>query len=546
MELFTSKLEVKSSSRFIPKPYGKHPVALTPPLIIGDEVLVGVFNELEGLACIRLPVTEFNDIKSFLYDPQWFYLVTHGIKRIWAEHEIGSVSGTHTDLIADTELLAYLLDSGRNDEEDYSLSELASRYRKCRYQNQARELDEEVVCEVLCDDAILIYDIGAMLLERMDDDLRWLYFLGELKVALILNEMSRVGIPVDGAAASTLYHRVVDEVKILEVGLKGEKDWNLNSPSHVYYLLRERDPKSVAHLRKRQVSKSDIESMSSEVAASILEWRALQTDLDFLRTAAGQTRVHPRWNLITKTSRITAKQPAVQNVSRVRCRGLMRPTSGSVLLKADYKQVQMRILANLSNDPELVSAFRAGSDVHWLTVEMCRIKGGTDKERRDKAKAVNFGILFQMTAMGLARELGTDRSTAQRYINAFWAKYSVAKEYLDRFVQELADKKPEERMVRSYSGRIRRFDGAFGVSERRKAKATLLQQSEADILRLAVMRLYARLRDLKLKSRIVMLIHDAIYVEAPQDEAERAREVLKREMERAVELPIVPLEVDLE
>jgi DNA polymerase-1 len=222
----------------------------------------------------------------------------------------------------------------------------------------------------------------------------------------------------------------------------------------------------------------------------------------------------------------------------------MVPPSGWVLVKADYRQIQMRILANLSNDPELVSAFRQGLDVHWLTAEMCDIKGETAKARRDKAKTVNFGILFQMTALSLSQELETDVATAQRYIRAFWKKYSVAKAYLERFVQELRAKPPEERWVRSDLGRIRRFDGAFGVVERRKAKATLLQHNEADILRIAVMNLYARLRDLKMRSRIVMLIHDAVYVEAPQKEADRAKEVLKREMESAVEMPLVPLEVD--
>jgi DNA polymerase-1 len=113
-------------------------------------------------------------------------------------------------------------------------------------------------------------------------------------------------------------------------------------------------------------------------------------------------------------------------------------------------------------------------------------------------------------------------------------------------VAELKAKEPEERVVRSYLGRIRRFDGEFALRERRRAKATLLQQQEADILRIAVMRLYAKFRDLGMKSRIVMLIHDAIYVESPDEEAEQAHQWMKRMMEEAVEMPTVPLEVDIE
>lgn len=146
----------------------------------------------------------------------------------------------------------------------------------------------------------------------------------------------------------------------------------------------------------------------------------------------------------------------------------------------------------------------------------------------------------------MSRELSTDRKTAQGYIDAFWAKYSTTKKRLDDFVEELKQKDPKERFVRSSLGRIRRFDGEFGLRERRRAKATLLQQEGGDLLRMAVMRLYARFSDLGMKGRIVMTIHDAVYVEAPDEEAERAKTILITEMENAVEMPIVPLEVDIE
>jgi DNA polymerase-1 len=151
-----------------------------------------------------------------------------------------------------------------------------------------------------------------------------------------------------------------------------------------------------------------------------------------------------------------------------------------------------------------------------------------------------------MTADGLSKELQTDRKTAQGYIDAFWANYASAKKWLDDFVEELKQKDPKERVVRSALGRTRRFEREFGPRERRQAKATLLQQEEADLLRMAVMRLYARFRDLDMQSRVVMTIHDAVYVEAPEEEAEKAKEILKSQMEAAVEMPFVPLEVDIE
>jgi DNA polymerase I len=549
MEIYNSTEQIKHLSIFT---QGKHPVALTPPLIVEDEVLIGLYCELTGPACIHVDVHEFVDLKQFLYDPQWFRLLSHGIKRIWEHHELGSLD-THTHLIADTEIMAYLLDSGR-DEHEYSLSYLARRYLGINYPNRSIELCEkdypESVYEILSEDAYLIWELASELLSKMEADLRWFYFYGELKIALILNEMSQYGIPVDGDAATQVYRDTVIQVKELSDEITGGKDTNLWDGLHVYILLKDREPKTLSRAARRthEVSHGELKQIahSSSVAGKIIEWRDLQTDLSFLKAAAGQSRIHPRWNFMTKTSRITASNPAVQNVNKIRCRPLMIPGQGWSMIKADYKQVQMRILANMSNDPELVVAFRQGLDVHWLTVEMCGIQGTTHKEKRDKAKAVNFGILFQMTADGLSRELNTDRKTAQGYINAFWAKYAVAKKWLDEFVEELKQKDPKERVVRSSLGRTRLFDGEFGLRERRRAKATLLQQEEADLLRMAVMRLYARFRDLEMKSLVVMTIHDAVYVEAPDEEAQAARNILKTEMEAAVEMPVVPLEVDIE
>ncbi|MFC1833234.1 DNA polymerase [Thermodesulfobacteriota bacterium] len=549
MEIYTSTEQIKHLGIFT---QGKHPVALTPPLIADQEVLVGLYCELTGPACIHVDVHEFEEMKRFLYDPQWFRLLSHGIKRIWEQLEIGSTD-THTHLIADTEIVSYLLDSG-HPERKYSLSYLAHRYLDINYPNRSVDFYEKdypgYIQEILAEDAYLIWDLASVLLDRMDADQRWFYFYGELKIALILNEMSQIGIPVDGPAAAQAYRDTLIHMKKLEDEISSGEDLNLWDGSDVYDLLRDREPKSLsrAAYRSKAVSHSDLKQIacSSPLASRMIEWRDLQTDLSFLKIAAGQSRIHPRWSFMTRTSRITASLPAVQNVNKIRCRSLMRPGPGWVMIKADYKQVQMRLLANMTNDPELVSSFQQGLDVHGLTVEMCGIQGATDKEKRDKAKAVNFGILFQMNADGLSRELGTDRKTAQAYIDAFWGKYSVAKKWLDDFVEGLKDKPSGDRVVRSSLGRTRRFDGEFGLRERRRAKATLLQQEEADLLRMAVMRLYARFRDLGMKTRIVMTIHDAVYVEAPEEEAQDARAIVKREMEQAVEMPSVPLEVDIE
>lgn len=312
----------------------------------------------------------------------------------------------------------------------------------------------------------------------------------------------------------------------------------------IYELCVRRHSKPPA--MKRNFSADDLKRWAPDypLIAKIVEWHDLQTDLQFLEAAAKSSRVHPEWNTRTKTSRIYARTPAVQNVSKETCRPLMIPSHGCTFLKADYKQLQMRLLANMSQDPELIRAFSEGKDVHWLTVEMCGIQGATDKERRDIGKEVNYGIVFQMTARGLAKTLGTNATTAQRYINAFWSRYSIAKEWRDNRVAHLKKKPLTNPYVQSYLGRRRRFDGRITSGDIRKAKATILQQSEAEILRMTLMNLVGDFRRKKMKSRVVMILHDAIWVETPIEEAEKAKRLLAGSMTEAADYPCVTLDID--
>ncbi|MFC1834327.1 hypothetical protein ACFL2Q_06285, partial [Thermodesulfobacteriota bacterium] len=183
MEIFTRTEQIKQPGIFTQL---EHPVALTPPLIADQEVLVGLYCELTGPACIHIDVHEFTDLRKYLYDPQWFGLLSHGMKRIWEQLEIGSLD-THTHLIADTEIMSHLLDSGRA-EHEYSLSYLARRYLDINYPNRYVDIYDkeypESVQQVLAGDAYLIWELASVLLDRMDADQRWLYFYGELKIAL--------------------------------------------------------------------------------------------------------------------------------------------------------------------------------------------------------------------------------------------------------------------------------------------------------------------------------------------------------------------------
>lgn len=367
------------------------PVACTGPFMTSDRVLIGLYGPVTGHACMDLSLQEFQSLKTFLYEPQGFRLAVHGIKRIWNNLGLGSFE-TRTDLVIDTELMAYLLNSGAT-KDDYTLSHLVHEYLHEDYplwvQGIADEAYPTVLQEILAWDAYLIHQLGYVLNEQIhagDPDLAFMYTYEEVALVTILLDMTRRGIGVDGAkaavayaeatlAAEALYHEITGGEQV-----PGGDKVNLWNGREVYELLRRN--KSQLRLSRKDLTGADLRRVAHRepLAAKILEWRDLQTDLSFLRAAAGATRVHPEWNTMTSTGRIYASRPAVQNVDKEKYRPLMVPEPSHVLLKADYKQLQMRVLANMSQDPELIKAFREGRDVHWLTVEMCGIEGATDKE----------------------------------------------------------------------------------------------------------------------------------------------------------------------
>jgi DNA polymerase I len=549
MNIFTSISELQNIEDFNQT---KTPVAVTAPFIIQDRVIVGLYGETLKHACTDISISEFQEIKDFLYYPKNFRLAVHGIQRIWKDqnpldHNI------NTDLILDTEIMAYLLNSGK-DKSAYSLSHLVHEHFSEEYpvwlKAWADNAYPDSIRAILAYDAHLLYDLAYELLELINKggaDLKFMYFYIELPLIKILLEMGRYGVGVDGYKAASVYQDALISKDNLARQISGNPKANLWKDGLVYELLQEHEIPFYSHDKK--ATQQDLKRLAPTLplAAQILEWRNMETDLSFLKQATGADRVYPEWKIMSKTGRINASKPAVQNVNKKTCRPLLIPALECVLIKADYRQMQMRLLANFSADPELVKAFQEGLDVHWLTVEMCDIQGATDKEKRDRAKEVNFGILFQMTAWGLSQKLDTDISTAAKYVRAFWSRYSGAKMYFDQLIADLKSQNdPTKRFIESFSGRRRLFDKEFGPKEQREARATTLQQAEADVLTLAVVSLYGRFRKRNMKSRIVMIIHDCIWVEAPLHEADQARILMEDTMRDAVEYPSVPLEVEFE
>lgn len=550
-------------------------VALTAPFVRGTEVLVGYALGPDEGHCAVVPLDEFIALCPSLYQRASTPRIFHGLKRIWEFlDDRGSLLNGDEDKdininkIEDTKLMAYLLDPDSGREVEFgehrvqaglTLSHLAARYLgedyPCRNTDIYGDSSPEVLAPALAHDARLVYRLAEVLPKCMSADLHKLYRDLELPLMLVLDEMRRVGIGVDGAACAQERDRAEQEIARLEQEIVGEADVDLRSDRDLYRFLVARgvqfmDPS--VHQR-RKVSNRVLEETAAHYpwVQKILDYRGMRQDLSFLQHAAGRDRVHPVWGLTrSATSRIYARNPAVQNVSRD-LRHLFIPAPGHVLIKADYSQAQMRILAHLSRDPELMRIFRdPKGDVHKETSDLLGLND------RNAAKEINFGICYGMTPIALCRKINDlkekrgetdfiDVETALNYITGFHERYPRIRFFLDLEWNRLKSQPLEKRGVSSLMGRLRRFDRRASSRVERQFRVTWPQQIEADLIKTAMLRLDRIFRRRNMKARIVMMIHDALWVEAPPQEAEQVRHLMTRMMTTTGKLG-VPLEVDIE
>ncbi len=542
--------------------HNTEPVAVTAPLAVKNTALIGLYTSVGDSYCAEVPTSELKQIGALLYHPKAFPIVVHGLKRIWEFLDLNT-DELDLKLITDTKLLAYLLDPDAGETNGLTLTHLAFQYLGEEYPHVASEVRDKgmlkALRESLMRDAQVIWSLGKELPQHMSKDLLRLYQYLELPLMLVLDRMQRVGIEVDGSAAYKERSRIVKEIAELQQRITGGKKINLMSPSAVFQLLMKREVrfKSEFVYAIRMVTTPALEEIAHlyAVVQDILDWRSMVTDLAFLHKAAGQDRVHPIWQQTrAATSRIYARDPAVQNVSRTLRENILVPAPGKVLIKADYSQAQLRILAHLSGDPALIDLYQRGGDAHAETATLLDID-------RDAAKEVNFGICFGISPAGLCGKINAviaernallpaeehkpliEEEQAQAYIAGFYSQYSGVQDFFEKEWKKLKALPMERRSVKSLLGRIRRFDTRANPATQRSFRVTWPQQIEADLIKTAMIRLDCIFTKRKMGARIVMMIHDALWVEAPHQEAEQVRHLLRKMMTTAARLR-VPVGVD--
>jgi DNA polymerase I len=408
-----------------------------------------------------------------------------------------------------------------------------------------------------------------LLREQVDEQqLTEVYEKIDLPLAPVLAEMERIGIRVDPKALDTMSQSMEEEVRRLEKeiwNLAGA-EFNVNSPTQLAEILFDKlnlqPPGRRGKGKVRSTAADILEEMAEQHAlpGKVIEYREI-AKLKSTYVDALPKLIHPETGRLhtsfsqtgTATGRLSSSDPNLQNIP-VRSelgreiRAAFVAEKGKILLSADYSQIELRIMAHFSKDPVLVEAFRNGEDIHARTAQEVFGVGplAQTAEHRRAAKAINFGIIYGLSAFGLAQQLGIGQKEAAQFINAYFTRYRGVKEYLDRVLVETR----KTGMAKTLFGRIRPISeiNAPQMQLRNFAERTALnsplQGTAADLIKLAMIAIDERLREKKLAARMILQVHDELLFEAPVKEREALEKLVKDEMENVHKLA-VPLVVEI-
>lgn len=450
----------------------------------------------------------------------------------------------------DTTLAAYLADPDSN---DYSMSRLCTQYGVPEGNSiQEKSITVAALNDILYDN---IHQTGSA---TVLTDI-------EIPLATVLVAMEREGVKLD-----------IDGIKAFgkEISEKAEKisreiyeyagyEFNIGSPKQLGSVLFEKLKLSSAKKTKTGYSTNAevLESLMDKhpIIPLITEYRAL-TKLQntyvtgLLKVVGEDGRVHSTFKQTeTRTGRISSAEPNIQNIP-VRTplgremRRFFTAKDGYLLVDADYSQIELRVLAHISGDEIMKKAFLDGVDIHTVTASQVfnqPIEWVTP-DLRSKAKAVNFGIVYGIGAFSLSKDIGVSMTKASEYIRAYLSKYSGIAHYMDKTVAKARHDGYVETMFgrRRYIKELAAKNKNLQSFGERVAKNTPIQGTAADIIKIAMIRVYNRLRESKLDAKLILQVHDELIVEAKEDCADKAAALLKEEMENAVKLT-VPMTVDV-
>lgn len=420
--------------------------------------------------------------------------------------------------------------------------------------------DEKKVVDYACYEAYIAWKSKEILESNLKEKGMYeLYENIEMPLVFVLYDMEKEGIRADGDKLKEYSRELAVSINKIEKRIYEEagEEFNINSPKQLGVVLFEKLQLPNEKKTKTGYSTSaevlDKLAPDHPIVADVLEYRQLSklksTYADGLTNFIEQDgKIHTTFNqTITATGRLSSTDPNLQNIPiRIELGKLIRkvflPEEGHLFVDSDYSQIELRVLAHLSDDEKLIEAFKNGQDIHRSTASLVfdtPFDEVTDIQRRN-AKAVNFGIVYGISAFGLANDLNIGRKEAQAYIDSYFEKYPKIKVFLDKTVSEAKEKG----YIKTMFGRIRPIPelSSSNFMQRqfgeRVAMNSPIQGTAADIIKIAMIRVHDRLLRENLKSKLILQVHDELLIETAEDEKEYVIELLEEEMHKAADLKV--------
>ena len=428
-------------------------------------------------------------------------------------------------------------------------------------------IEEETLINDACKKARFIYEEKERLKEEIEkNNLHYLYYDIELKLASILANMEKEGILVDKDYLDSLEGEIKEKLKTLEEKIYAisEEEFNISSPKQLGVILFEKLNIPYPKKSKNSNYSTDKEVLDkirlfNPIVSLVEEYRMLSKlnsnyVVGLKEQIMSDNKVHTIYNqCLTRTGRLSSKDPNLQNIPNHDEYGrLIRKCfvsqEGYTFLSSDYSQIELRLFAELSNVESLKEAFINSEDIHSFTASKIFNKDIKDvtKEERSRAKAVNFGIIYGISSFGLANDLGINVNDAKDFIDRYMEKFDGIKAYMKKEVEDAKEKGYVTTIMnrKRYIDEIKASNYMIRMQGERMALNTPIQGSGSDILKKAMIDIDSEFKEKNIKSKMLLQIHDELIFEVKEEEKEIVKEIVKERMENAFKLS-VPLVVDI-
>lgn len=526
----------------------------------------------------------FEEAKSIVeefrpfFESQEVEKVAHNIKydiKVINRYDV-EVSGP----MFDTMIAHYLINPDSKQSMDF-LSEFYLKYqpvsietligKKGKNQKSMADLAPEEVSDYACEDADITWQLKETFEpEIQKDHLKDLFYNMEMPLVSVLKSMEQEGISIDAEGLERYSGELETDLVRLDENIKSEAgmDFNIDSPRQLGEVLFDHmqiDTKAKKTKTGQYKTGEDILQKLKHkhpIVQMILDYRQLRklknTYVDPLPTMRDPKdgRIHTNYmQTVAATGRLSSNNPNLQNIPIRSAKGreirksFISRGEDFQLMAADYSQIELRIIAALSEDPNMIEAFKSGQDIHAATAAKVFHVDIDDvsRDQRSSAKAVNFGIIYGQSAFGLSQNLGISRTEAKGIIDAYFEQYATIKDYMDNAVKGAREKGYVETIMkrRRYLKDINSANAVVrGFAERNAINAPI-QGSAADIIKIAMIKVDKAMRDANMKSKMLLQVHDELVFDVHKDEIAQLQELVKREMESAVSIA-VPMVVEME